>query len=58
MSKVIGIDYGKKRIGIAISDIDQKNKASITTGFPASETIDSQYEFLDQLQGWKKKLEG
>ena len=24
MSKVIGIDYGKKRIGIAISDIDQK----------------------------------
>ncbi len=24
MSKVIGIDYGKKRIGIAISDIHQK----------------------------------
>ena len=24
MSKVIGIDYGKKRIGIAISDIDKK----------------------------------
>tara|TARA_B100000242_G_scaffold290008_1_gene260756 strand:+ start:7691 stop:8101 length:411 start_codon:yes stop_codon:yes gene_type:complete len=24
MSKVIGIDYGKKRIGIAISDINQK----------------------------------
>tara|TARA_A100001388_G_scaffold277376_1_gene268253 strand:+ start:5786 stop:6508 length:723 start_codon:yes stop_codon:yes gene_type:complete len=39
---------------INVSDIDQKNKASITTGFPASETIDSQYEFLDELQGWKK----
>ena len=24
MSKVIGIDYGRKRIGIAISDIDKK----------------------------------
>ena len=31
-----------------------KNKASLTTGFPASETIDSQYNFLDDLKGWKK----
>ena len=39
---------------VNVSDIDQKNKASLTTGFPASETIDSQYDFLDDLKGWKK----
>jgi len=39
---------------VNVSDIDQKNKASLTTGFPASETIDSQYNFLDDLKGWKK----
>ena len=39
---------------VNVSNIDQKNKASLTTGFPASETIDSQYEFLDDLKGWKK----
>ena len=39
---------------VNVSDIDKKNKASLTTGFPASETIDSQYNFLDDLKGWKK----
>ena len=39
---------------VNVSDIDQKSKASLTTGFPASETIDSQYNFLDDLKGWKK----
>ncbi len=34
MSKIIGIDYGKKRIGIAISDLEQK------IAFPHS-TIDN-----------------
>ena len=31
-----------------------KNKASITTGFPASETIESSMDFLKDLKGWKK----
>ena len=39
---------------VNVSDINQKSKASLTTGFPASETIDSQYNFLDDLKGWKK----
>ena len=38
----------------AVSNIDNKNKASLTTGFPASETIESQYDFLEDLKGWKK----
>ena len=39
---------------VTVSNIDQKNKASLTTGFPASETIESQYDFLEDLKGWKK----
>ena len=42
---------GKK---ITVSKINQKNKASITTGFPASETIESSMSFLEDLKGWKK----
>ncbi len=39
---------------LKVSNIDQKNKASLTTGFPASETIEGSYEFLDDLKAWKK----
>ena len=39
---------------ISVSDITSKNKASITTGFPASETIESSMDFLEDLKGWKK----
>jgi myo-inositol-1(or 4)-monophosphatase len=39
---------------ISVSDIASKNKASITTGFPASETIESSMNFLEDLKGWKK----
>ena len=39
---------------VHVSDITDKDKASLTTGFPASETIESQYEFLEDLKGWKK----
>ena len=39
---------------IYVSEIASKNKASITTGFPASETIESSMNFLEDLKGWKK----
>ena len=39
---------------VSVSDINDKSKASLTTGFPASETIESQYDFLDGLKNWKK----
>ena len=39
---------------ISVSEIDSKNKASITTGFPASETIESSMDFLKDLKDWKK----
>jgi len=39
---------------ISVSDIASKNKASITTGFPASETVESSMNFLEDLKGWKK----
>ena len=39
---------------ISVSDITSKNKASITTGFPASETIESSMDFLEDPKGWKK----
>ena len=41
-------------IEISVSDIAEKSKASITTGFPASETIESSMKFLEDLKGWKK----
>ena len=39
---------------ISVSNIASKSKASITTGFPASETIESSMNFLENLKGWKK----
>ena len=39
---------------IKVSNISEKKKASLTTGFPASESIESSLEFLEGLQGWKK----
>ena len=39
---------------ISVSDITSKDKASITTGFPASESIESSMNFLENLKGWKK----
>ena len=41
-------------IKISVSEIALKNKASITTGFPASESIESSMDFLEDLKGWKK----
>ena len=39
---------------IKVSDITEKNKASLTTGFPASESLESSMEFLEGLKDWKK----
>ena len=39
---------------IHVSDISEKNKASLTTGFPASESLESSMEFLENLKEWKK----
>lgn len=39
---------------ITVSDISLRSKASITTGFPASETVKSSMDFLEDLKGWKK----
>ena len=39
---------------ISVSDIASRDKASITTGFPASESIESSMSFLENLKGWKK----
>ena len=39
---------------ISVSDISEKNKASLPTGFPASESIESSLDFLDGLKEWKK----
>ena len=39
---------------ISVSDIASRDKASITTGFPASESIESSMNFLENLKGWKK----
>lgn len=39
---------------ITVSDVALKSKASITTGFPASETIESSMNFLENLKDWKK----
>ena len=41
-------------VPICVSNISEKNKASLTTGFPASESIESSLEFLEGLKGWKK----
>ena len=39
---------------ISVSDIASRDKASITTGFPASESVESSMNFLQDLKGWKK----
>lgn len=39
---------------IHVSTISNKNQASLTTGFPSTETINATYNFLDSLQEWKK----
>jgi len=39
---------------ISVSDIASRDKASITTGFPASESVESSMNFLEDLKGWKK----
>ena len=39
---------------ISVSNISEKNKASLTTGFPASESIKSSLDFLDDMKEWKK----
>ena len=39
---------------ISVSNISEKYKASLTTGFPASESIESSLNFLDGLKEWKK----
>ena len=39
---------------ISVSDVTLRSKASITTGFPATETIESSMNFLENLKGWKK----
>ncbi len=41
-------------LSISVSNISKKNKASLTTGFPASESIESSLNFLDGLKEWKK----
>ena len=39
---------------IEVSKIQKKDKASLATGFPASESVESSLKFLEGLQGWKK----
>ncbi len=39
---------------IKVSDISDISKASLFTGFPASESIESQSQFLKNLKVWKK----
>ena len=39
---------------ISVSGIKEKNRASLTTGFPASESLESSMEFLEGLKEWKK----
>lgn len=39
---------------ISVSNIDDRRKASLTTGFPASESLESSLKFLEDLCEWKK----
>ena len=39
---------------ITVSDIATQSKATLTTGFPASESVDSSMKYLDAMTGWKK----
>ena len=51
-SKNGGAFLNDKRI--TVSNVSSRDKASITTGFPASESIDSSMQFLEDLKGWRK----
>ena len=51
-SKNGGAFLNDKRI--TVSNVSSRDKASITTGFPASESIDSSLQFLEDLKGWRK----
>lgn len=51
-SKDKGAYLNNKRI--KVSSISKKEKASLTTGFPSSETVNSSLEFLKDLSKWKK----
>ena len=39
---------------ISVSDINSRDKAFLTTGFPASEPTETSIEFLEHLKEWKK----
>ena len=39
---------------IYVSEIADKNRASLITGFPASESVNSSISFLEDLSQWKK----
>lgn len=39
---------------IKVSDITVKSKATLTTGFPASESVNSSIKYLNELTGWRK----
>ena len=39
---------------ISVSKISEKSKASLTTGFPASTSVNDSIEFLEDLYSWKK----
>jgi myo-inositol-1(or 4)-monophosphatase len=39
---------------IRVSKVKEKSKASLTTGFPASESFESSLDFLKDLKEWKK----
>lgn len=39
---------------LKVSTIKDKNMASLTTGFPASESLESSLVFLEDLKNWKK----
>ena len=39
---------------IKVSRIEKKEQASLTTGFPASETLESSISYLKDLSAWKK----
>ena len=51
-SKNNGAYLNSKRINV--SNINVKNQASLITGFPASESVNSSINFLEDLSQWKK----
>lgn len=41
-------------VSISVSNLSDKKKAYLTTGFPASESVESSLDFLNGLKEWKK----